>query len=564
MSTTTQSVPLGATVSDGRVHFAVWAPFADRVEVVTDDGASDLGCTDDGVWSGSLEGRSGLEYVYRITKDDDTFERIDPRARMVTNSVGRSVAIDTSFDWPDAGYEPPTIDGFVIYELHPGTFGGDLDGVTDRLAHVADRGFTAVELMPVGEFAGDVSWGYNPAFPFAVESAYGGPDALKRLVASAHELGMAVILDVVYNHFGPSDLDMWRFDGWSENDGGGIYFYNDHRAATPWGHTRPDYGRPEVRRFIVDNARMWFDEYRIDGLRLDSTVNMRTVDGAEGGEEIPEGWQVLQEIAAMRDSEFPGRILIAEDLQENEWITKPIDEGGAGFDAQWDAGFVHPVRALLEAIEDDERSVESLARVVAGPDHRDGWGRVVYTESHDEVANGRTRVVSEIDGEDPDAWYARGRALCGLVAVLTARGIPMTFQGQEWLEDDYFRDDTPLDWDEAESGDDAVEQITRLVQLRSGRVEGARGLRGSGIEVVSISTDDNLISYRRWRDGGAGDEVLVVMNLSSDSRHYEVRHPTVGRWEPAVSTDPASEFGESADMRTAHLAGYSAAVFLLS
>ena len=138
------------------------------------------------------------------------------------------------------------------------------------------------------------------------------------------------------------------------------------------------------------------------------------------------------------------------------------------------------------------------------------------------------------------------------------------FQGQEWLEDDYFRDDTPVDWEEAESDDDAIEQITRLLRLRSGRAEGARGLRGSGIEVVSVSTDDNLISYRRWRDAGTGDEVLVVMNLSSEFRHYEVRHPEAGRWDPAVSTDQASEFGESGDMRTAHLAGYSAVVFLLS
>ena len=125
--------------------------------------------------------------------------------------------------------------------------------------------------MPVMEFAGDFSWGYNPAHIFAVESGYGGPDALKDLVKQAHRRGLALIVDVVYNHFGPSDLDLWQFDGWSENGKGGIYFYNDDRSSTPWGDTRPDYGRDEVRRFIHDNAMMWFYDFHVDGLRFDMT-----------------------------------------------------------------------------------------------------------------------------------------------------------------------------------------------------------------------------------------------------------------------------------------------------
>ena len=118
-----------------------------------------------------------------------------------------------------------------------------------------------------------------------MESAYGGPDGFKNFVREAHRRGLAVILDVVYNHFGPSDLDLWQFDGWQENDKGGIYFYNDHRSETPWGDTRPDYGRPEVRQFILDNALMWLEEYHIDGLRYDMILYIRSVHG--GDEEIP-------------------------------------------------------------------------------------------------------------------------------------------------------------------------------------------------------------------------------------------------------------------------------------
>ena len=116
-----------------------------------------------------------------------------------------------------------------------------------RLDHLVKLGINAIQIMPIVEFVGDYSWGYNPAHIFAVESAYGGPDGFKQLVWEAHKRGIAVILDVVYNHFGPSDLDLWQFDGWQENNKGGIYFYNDHRSKTPWGDTRPDYGRGEVR-----------------------------------------------------------------------------------------------------------------------------------------------------------------------------------------------------------------------------------------------------------------------------------------------------------------------------
>ncbi len=139
-----------------------------------------------------------------------------------------------------------------------------------------ELGINAVEVMPVTEFPGDFSWGYNPAHPFAVESIYGGPDAFKRFVKAAHEHGIAVIVDVVYNHFGPSDLDLWQFDGWSENEKGGIYFYNDRRSQTPWGETRPDYGRGEVRQYLRDNALMWLEEYHADGLRWDMIPYIRT------------------------------------------------------------------------------------------------------------------------------------------------------------------------------------------------------------------------------------------------------------------------------------------------
>jgi 1,4-alpha-glucan branching enzyme len=171
----------------------------------------------------------------------------------------------------------------------------------------------------IAEFGGDFSWGYNPAHIFAVESSYGGPQGFKEFVKAAHKIGLGVILDVVYNHFRPCDLNLWQFDGWNENGLGGIYFYNDWRCETPWGNTRPDYGRGEVRKFIRDNAMMWLEEYHVDGLRMDMTLYIRSV---HPGADLPDGWSLAQWLNSEVNRHFPGRITIAEDLQHNEWLTK--------------------------------------------------------------------------------------------------------------------------------------------------------------------------------------------------------------------------------------------------
>ncbi len=376
--------------------------------------------------------------------------RIDPRARAVTNSSGNGLVYDRdAFDWQGDSFACPPHDQLVIYETHIGSFmahhgeAGDLEGLAGKLDYLVALGINAIELMPVAEFAGDYSWGYNPSNPFAVESTYGGPDLLKAFVREAHRHGIAVIVDVVLNHFGPSDLALWQFDGWSENDKGGIYFYNDERSSTPWGDTRPDYGREQVRAYLHDNALMWFDEYHMDGLRFDATLYIRTIDGLGTGD-IPEGWDVMRAITASVRETRPDKILIAEDLQNDAALTT-FGEGGAGFHSQWDAGFVHPVRQALTAVDDADRSMTELAEAIGADDNP--FARIIYTESHDEVANGKLRLTQEIDGGDPGGWAAQKRATLGLCIALTGHGIPMIFQGQEFLEDEWFRDDVPLDWD---------------------------------------------------------------------------------------------------------------------
>ena len=253
-----------------------------------------------------------------------------------------------------------------------------------------------------------MSWGYNPSCVFAVETNYGGPAGFKRFVKAAHRAGLGVILDVVYNHFGPSDLDLWQFDGWSENGMGGIYFYNDWHAETPWGLTRPDYGRKEVRQFIRDNALMWLEEYHVDGLRFDMTLYIHNVRASDDpGGDLPDGWSLVQwinrEVRAAVSGTHHDRRGPAERRPDHE----AGGPGRRGFTAQWDARFVHPVRAAVITPNDEQRSLDSIRGVIEARFNGDPFQRVIYSESHDEVANGQARVPSEIDPQDSDNWFAQ-------------------------------------------------------------------------------------------------------------------------------------------------------------
>ncbi|MEZ6089282.1 MAG: alpha-amylase family glycosyl hydrolase [Pirellulaceae bacterium] len=541
---------MGPIVLETGVAFRVWAPNAKHVAVVGDFNdwngqAAPMTREESGCWFVFIEqARPGDQYKYEITNGDNTFQRIDPRVREVTNSVGNGVIHDPQFDWRDDQFEMPNWNELVIYETHIGTFFrdgemsvGTFDDYAMKFDHLKKLGINALQIMPIAEFAGDLSWGYNPAHPYAIETAYGGPVGFKRFVRAAHEFGFAVILDVVYNHFGPSDLDLWQFDGWSENGKGGIYFYNDHRSTTPWGDTRPDYGRGEVRAYIRDNAMMWLEDYRVDGLRYDMTLFIRSVD-ASGHQEIPDGWGLTQWINREIHSFKPSAITIAEDLQNNAYLTKPDSQGGASFSAQWDANFVHPIRDVITVSEDADRDMNKVRDALYHNYNNDAFQRVVYTESHDEVANGKSRIPSEVDADAPDNWFARKRATIGMALALTAPGIPMLFQGQEFLEEGWFQDSEELDWDKADKHSGIVKLSARLIALRLNRENTTKGLTGQHIDVHHVNHLDKVVAFRRWNEGGAGDETIVIVNFAN--RHhddYEIGLPTGGRWNRRFSSD---------------------------
>ena len=539
---------MGAILDKQGAGFRVWAPNADSVFVVGDfndwDNNSDPLALegDTGYWYGYVDGATaGHEYKFRITNGQAELFRIDPYAQAVTNSVGNGVIVDhSSFDWHNDDFETPHHNNLVIYEMHAGTFMppdggvGTLEDVTRGLDHITRLGVNCIELMPVMEFAGDYSWGYNPAHIFAVESSYGGSDALKLLVREAHKRGISVVVDVVYNHFGPSDLDLWQFDGWSEDGKGGIYFYNDWRSSTPWGDTRPDYGRPEVRQFIRDNALMWMRDYHVQGLRQDMTPYMRSVNGS--GWEIPEGWSLSRWVNDEVRKHYPTAILIAEDLHGVHAVTS-TDADGAGFSAQWDTHFVHPIRAAITHINDHDRDVESVRNAITY-DYGDAFSRVIYTESHDEVANGKARVVEEINPADNGDWFAQKRSTLGAALVLTSPGVPMLFQGQEFLEGDWFRDDVPLDWDLMDEYHGIARLYRDLIRLRLNAAGFSKGLMGQHTRVLHAHPDNKVFAFHRWFDGGADDDTVVVVNLQNKLwTDYRIGMPGNHTWKLRLNSD---------------------------
>ena len=558
---------MGAIPYENGTTFRVWAPFASSVCVAgTFNGWStsthQLAGEGHGYWSLDVAGaKPGHEYKYVITNGSHRAWRIDPYAKDVTNSVGNSVIVGSSFDWSGSLFHMPPWNELVIYEMHVGTFNdrpggkpGNLQGVIAKLPYLRDLGINAIQIMPPMEFAGGFSWGYNPANLFAIEQDYGGPHELKRLISAAHTHGIAVLFDVVYNHFGPSDLNLWQFDGWQENNRGGIYFYNDWRCATPWGDTRPDYGRHEVRRYLRDNALMWLEEYQVDGLRWDATAYIRNVSGGnDPGHDLADGWSLMRWINDEIKARQPWKISIAEDLRGNEWLTKK-DGGGAGFDAQWDANFVHPVRRAIIAANDDDRDMYAVRDAIVSRYNGDALERVIYTESHDEVANGKARVPQEIWPGNAASYFSKKRSTLGATLVLCSPGIPMLFQGQEFLEDEWFRDTDPIDWKKRRIYGGILRLYRDLIQLRRNWFDRTRGLRGQHVNVFHVNNHDKVIAFHRWEQGGPGDDVVIVANMAHRAYDsYTIGFPQSGLWRVRFNSDwrgYSEDFGNHPSMDT--------------
>jgi 1,4-alpha-glucan branching enzyme len=239
---------------------------------------------------------------------------------------------------------------------------------------------------------------------------------------------------------------------------------------------------------------------------------------------------------------------VAEDLQNNEWITKDTGRGGAGFGSQWDAGFVHPIRGAIIAAADAARDMWAVRDALYHRYNGDAVRRVIYTESHDEIANGHERVPEEIWPGNAGSWFSRKRSTLGAALVFTAPGIPMIFQGQEFLEDRYFRDTVPLDWAKLKTYAGIQTLYRDLIRLRRNWYNETRGLRGQNLNVHHVNNTDKLVAFHRWEQGGPGDDVVVVANFANRSYDsYTIGFPRVGQWRVRFNSDwrgYSADFGD--------------------
>ncbi len=535
---------LGVTKHGDSTEFRVWAPFAQAVSLkgsVTGEQEQPLQSESDGYWSTQLKNvEPGQTYMYIIqTPDGKKIVRQDPRARQLTDSDGgASVIIDPNFDWQGDEFEPIPHGQQVIYELHIGTFNradaatvGTFADAIKKLDYLKDLGINTIELMPVTSMTRDFGWGYAPNHIYSVENAYGGRHGLLTFVRECHQRGIGVLLDVVYNHFS-AETNLWQFDGWSENNRGGIYFYNDERGDTPWG-ARPDFGRPEVQQFILDNAAMWLTEYHLDGLRVDSTIYMRNTEGRDGdsAHDIPEVWELLGRLTKLAHSIKPGALVVAEDAAVSAFLTKPIEQSGCSFDAQWELGFPHALRDALDITAGKPKTLESLQAELEKSYNGNAFEKVIFSDSHDTAANGSVRLNEAASPGNAAGLYARERLLLADAVTLTAPGIPMLLQGQEFMQEGAFNDWKELEWDKTETYAGIVQAHTDLIQLRLNTEGHTTGLRGQSTALFHRDDSNFVIGYHRWDKGGTDDDVLVVANFSDKAfETYQITLPVAGKW----------------------------------
>lgn len=551
----------GAKVLSPRATlFRVWAPNARQVDVVGDfnqwqPGVTPLNSEDEGFWTGTVQGIGpGELYKYAITKHDGEIKyRIDPATRdtqdsRVNNIHNHGLVVDTKHAWH--AFNTPLFDGLIAYQCHIGSFCGRNDGmhrdnwvatlqdVHLKLDYIRALGFNAIALLPIQEFRFDRSWGYNPSFYYALESAYGRPEDLIGFVDLCHRKGIAVIFDVVYNHISNSDSSFWNFDEHSQT-GRGSYLSD---FATPWG-LAPAFWEKSIKKFFLANMGMYLNEYNGDGLRFDATRYIEYNRGLGN-----DGWSFMQYLTHMAKEHYPGKFLIAEHLPEHDSIVH-----SAGFHATWCKMAYDRFRRAMNG----NNPVDNIKSLV-GKDLGDGQ-RYPYNHSlvkyllgsHDECGDddhGRKRhryFVEHYGGRDN--WHARAKARLGWALNIASQNTPMLFMGNECLMWGYWHDggddhgDHRFDWSIA--GDHHGIPMRKLIFAANTVRWEHPALRSGHLQVTHEDHHNDVLAFKRWNH--EGDVVLIVVNCGEQNfvRHeYGVQTGQTGRWQQILCTQD-KEYG---------------------
>jgi 1,4-alpha-glucan branching enzyme len=587
--------PSGAHLADGGATFRVWAPAAERVSVRGSfNGFTDHPLTraSDGQWETFVPGVvAGDQYKFFVKGPGSVGHKRDPYARALawdppfphSNCV---ITAPGTFPWHDGQFTPPPFNDLVIYQLHVGAFySSDEHGIDRRrqrpgrffdllfkIEYLAALGINSVQLLPIQEFGTARSLGYNGTDYFSPEMDYGvhpsDPefpiylDEANRLLAARgqapltpedvpwetkqlmavidlfHLYGIAVILDLVYNHAGGDfgDESIYFFDREEPGDNNrSLYF-----TSAGWaGGLVFAYWKREVRQFLIDNARFFLSAYHADGFRFDEV----TVIDRNGG------WSFLQDLTdALRDQK-PQAPLIAEYWADQRSVIRPRVDGGAGFDAVLACGLRQAIRGALADAAHGKDGPVGMAGVAAmlRPAHGEAWREVQHLENHDIVrvnndTDRQLRVPALADVSNPRSWYARSRSRVANGLLLTAPGIPMLFMGQEILEDKYWSDspdfyDRTLIWWDGLEVDAAMRDHLRFVSELIAIRQRYRALRGDRIHVYHVHDDNRVLAFHRWLDG-VGEDVVVVASLREETWwSYDLGFPRPGEWREAFNSD---------------------------
>jgi maltooligosyltrehalose trehalohydrolase len=426
-----QAIP---STADTGSAYAVWAPNAESVSLAINGDTSDMQRGEEGWWTATRAPRHGDRYGF-VVDGEGPFP--DPRSCSQPEGVhALSEYVDhTQFEWTDHRWQAPPLAAGVVYEMHVGTFTseGTFDAAIAQFPHLVELGITHVEVMPVNEFSGARGWGYDGVDLYAPHHVYGGPTGLKRFVDAAHGHGLAVILDVVYNHLGPAGNYLSKF---------GPYFTSRH--TTPWGDAvnLDDAHSHEVRRYFIDNALMWLRDYHFDGLRLDAVhafVDLSATNFLE---------QLASEVDTLEATAGRHLVLIAESDLNDPRVVRSREAHGFGIDAQWSDDFHHALHSVLTGERSgyyaDFGTLGHLAMAIEeafvyggtlsehrhrphGRTARDlpGWRFVVAAQNHDQVGN-------RAAGERLTHLVSPERLRIAAALLLTAPFVPMLFQGEEW------------------------------------------------------------------------------------------------------------------------------------
>jgi 1,4-alpha-glucan branching enzyme len=563
LGTHTRSYETPAGTVEG-VSFAVWAPTARGVRVIGDfdgwDGRANpmrsLGSS--GIWELFIPGVPvGAHYKFRILGADGTWhEKADPMAFATERPPATaSVVTRSEYTWEDAEWEAKreatnwTNAPVSVYEVHLASWRQGLDyrEMAEQLAdYVIETGFTHVELLPVSEHPFGGSWGYQVTSYYAPTSRFGSPDDFRYFVDLLHQRGIGVLVDWVPAHFPKDSWALARFDGTP------LYEHADPRRGEQpdWGTLVFDFGRNEVRNFLVANALFWIEEFHLDGLRVDAVASMLYLDYSRkegewlpnqyGGRENLDAVKFLQELNATVYKRHPGVMMVAEESTAWPGVTRPTHLGGLGFGFKWNMGWMHDTLHYLgrEAVHRSFHHNEMTFSLVYA------WSEnFVLPLSHDEVVHGKGSLWQRMPGDD----WNKAAGLRSLLAFMWAHpGKQLLFMGGEFGQEQEWSESRSLDWDLLKK------PLHQGVQSLLGDLNGV--YRSSPALFSADSTPEgfrwidandsagNVLSFLRI--GVDGSQLACVANFSGAPHHdYRVGLPAAGRWREIVNTDAVAYGG---------------------